>query len=68
MAFVACPGNFDDFQVDHIDNNPSHNIASNLRWMTRKDNNSRQHSRMMKSKNHRHTMHKHEKIMAVNKD
>ena len=68
MAFVACPGKFDDFQVDHIDNNPAHNVASNLRWLTRKDNNSRQHSRMMKSKNHRHTMHKHEKIMAVNKD
>ena len=43
--------------VDHIDNNRTRNCQSNLRWVTKKFNNSRKHARMMKSMNNRMTTH-----------
>ena len=67
MAFCECPGNFDDYQVDHIDNDLAHNSVSNLRWMTRKQNNSRKHARQMKSEHAKYTRHNGEAIFGTNK-
>ena len=53
-------------QVDHIDGDPSHDVKSNLRWTTRKRNNSRKMARARKSLNYRHVTHHDELIKAVN--
>ena len=36
QAFIPNPMNLNE--VDHIDGNPSNNIASNLRWVTHREN------------------------------
>lgn len=48
LAFLPNPKGLE--QVDHINNNRRDNVQSNLRWISRKDNNSRKHARMLKSK------------------
>lgn len=53
-------------QVDHIDGDPSHDVPSNLRFTTRKRNNSRKMARARKSLNYKHVTHHNELIKAVN--
>ena len=53
--------------VDHIDNNRTRNCQSNLRWVTKKFNNSRKHAKMMKSKNYSTKTHPDEFVKATNK-
>lgn len=67
MAFHPIEsGDYEQYQVDHKDNDPKNNTASNLRWVSRKFNNSRKHTRMMKSKNYKRTSHKDEFLKAEN--
>lgn len=47
-AFLSNPCNLPC--VDHIDDNPSNSIASNLQWCTHKTNNSKEHHRKASSK------------------
>ena len=46
-AFVPNPNGLE--QVDHIDGNRTRNTVSNLRWTTRKKNNSRKSAKLLKS-------------------
>ena len=46
-AFIPNPNNLE--QVDHKDGNKSNNKLSNLRWCSRKFNNSRKRTKMLKS-------------------
>ena len=48
MAFIPNPNNYPC--VDHIDDNPSNSVASNLQWCTYKMNNSKEHHRKSSSK------------------
>lgn len=58
--------NYQSLQTDHIDSNSANDNPSNLRWATRKENNSTEHAREMKSKNARQKSHKHEILKATN--
>ena len=57
--------NCENMQVDHVDSNPANNKASNLRWTTRKFNNSRKHTRKMKSVNAKSVSHADEVLKAT---
>ena len=46
-AFVPNPNGLE--QVDHIDGNRTRNTVSNLRWASRKKNNSRRSAKLLKS-------------------
>ena len=63
-AFVPNPKNLE--QVDHIDGNRTRNLASNLRWVSRKFNNSRKLAKLRKSRNHCMTSHRMEFVKASN--
>ena len=65
MAFHPVD-NPDEMQVDHINNDPTDNRSSNLRFVSRKANNSKKHTRQMKSMNAVHTSHADELIKATN--
>ena len=52
-------------QVDHIDNDKTNNVVSNLRWVSRKFNNSRPHAIAMRKKNHKTTSHLHQFVKAT---
>lgn len=56
MAFHPNP-DAAKLHVDHIDNIKTHNAQSNLRFVTRKQNNSRKHARRLKSENNMKTIH-----------
>lgn len=64
LAFLPNPNNLE--QVDHIDGCRTRNCVSNLRWVSRKFNNSRRKATMLKSLNYQHTSHVHEFVKAVN--
>ena len=52
--------------IDHIDSNSSNDVPSNIRVVTRKQNNSRKHARLMKHLNHTNTRHENEMIKSTN--
>lgn len=63
-AFVSNPDNKP--HVDHINSNPFDNRAENLRWVTRKENNSTEHAKLLRSANAWSTNHNDEIIIATN--
>lgn len=56
---------FKGMQVDHVDGNPSNDNPSNLRWMTRKRNNSRKMARQRKSRHYTCNRHDNEIVKAT---
>ena len=62
-AFIPNPDNLE--QVDHIDNDKTNNNVKNLRWVSRKFNNSRPHAIAMRKKNYRHSTHTHQFVKAT---
>lgn len=66
-AFIPNPKNLE--QVDHIDGNKQRNCKSNLRWVSRKFNNSRKRAKMLRAQNMvRKTSHKHQFVKATKGD
>lgn len=62
QAFIPNPDNLE--QVDHINSDRRDNRVENLRWLSRKENNSRPHAKKLQSQNHRAQSHKHQVLMA----
>lgn len=59
--------NYKHLQADHIDCDTTNDNPENLRWLTRKQNNSTEHSLQMRSKNAKCTSHLGEVIKATNR-
>lgn len=57
-----------EYQVDHINSIRDDNRLENLRWVSRKENNSTKHSKEMRSKNNKHISRKNEYIKGVFED
>lgn len=55
-AFIDNPHGYE--QVDHLNSDRTDNRVENLRWTTRKQNNSSEHARQMHKQNHTKHMHK----------
>lgn len=62
-AFIPNPDNLE--QVDHIDNDKTNNNVKNLRWVSRKFNNSRPHAIEMRKRNYKSTSHSHQFVKAT---
>ena len=58
--------NYKKLQADHIDCDTTNDSPDNLRWLTRKQNNSTKHSIKQRSINHVNTVHSGEVIKATN--
>jgi len=65
-AFIPNPDNLP--QVDHIDGNRARNCKSNLRWASRKFNNSRKRAKVLRAKNRVKASHTHQFVKAVKGD
>lgn len=61
-AFLPNPDNLE--QIDHKDADKTNNTVANLRWVSRKFNNSRRRTKMLKSANHRFASHIHQFVKA----
>lgn len=59
--------NYQQLQCDHIDNDTTNDHPDNLQWLTRKENNSKSHTRQLKSKNAKNTSHKGNVIKGIDK-
>lgn len=67
MTFKPIEG-MEKLQCDHINSNPKDNRLENLRWVTRKENNSTRHSKIMRSRNYKNTSHRGKFIKGIKDD
>lgn len=58
---------FENFQCGHLNDNSLDDRPENLRWVTRKENNSTEHSKMLRRLHAKRTNHSTEVVRAVNK-
>ena len=58
--------NYKHLQADHIDSNTTNDSPDNLRWLTRKQNNSTSHAKKMKSVNAKSQQHVGQLVKATN--
>lgn len=62
-AFIPNPNNLE--QVDHIDGNRTRNCVSNLRWVSRKFNNSRPRAKRLRAQANKGVSHIHQFVKAT---
>lgn len=68
ICLAAHPrADYEDFQCGHLNDDPTDDRPENLCWMTRKQNNSTEHSRKLKSLHAKRTDHSKEVVKAVSK-